>query len=46
MQVRVDDIEEAKREVMKRFEIPVEIHGRTMIIPAEIEVGENWRDLK
>jgi uracil-DNA glycosylase family 4 len=34
--------EEVVARVQKAMEIPIEIHGRTLIIPSDAKVGKNW----
>lgn len=41
-----DIIEQAAEEVAKIMEIPITIHGRTMVIPSTFEIGKCWKDLK
>ncbi len=41
-QVRIDD-QDTIDEVKSRMEVPCEINGRTMIIPADMSVGHDWK---
>ncbi len=44
-EMRRDLIQETLPEIVALSQIPIPIHGRTLIIPVEIEQGENWYDL-
>lgn len=51
-QVRVQDADEIAKVIKENLEVPIDFNrctlsrNRTLIIPAEIQIGENWRDLK
>ena len=37
---------EALKEVKRCMSIPVEIHGRTLVVPVDFSVGRNWGEMK
>jgi len=39
-------LKETVKMVAKAFNIPLNIHGRTLLIPYEVEVGKNWNELE
>lgn len=42
VQFKEEDEEEVLAKLIEKLTIPVEINGRTMVIPVEIKVGWNW----
>jgi len=45
-QVRREELDDLAPKVLEAMTIPVPVNGRTMIIPAELKYGPNWRDMK
>ena len=41
----VEMVEEVKELMNECLQVPVYIRGRKLVIPVEVEVGTNWRDL-
>jgi DNA polymerase-1 len=39
-----DKAEEFARAIVHAMQIPIDIYGRTLVIPAEAKVGKNWGD--
>lgn len=44
-QTRIGD-REAQWRVVEHYTIPVDIKGRTMLIPLDAQIGQNWRDME
>lgn len=40
-----DEAESIVAECVKRMEVPIEIHSKDVIIPADSKIGPNWREL-
>jgi hypothetical protein len=41
-QCREEDAAKIVPKVKTALEIPIEIHGKTLVIPAEAKIGRNW----
>ena len=46
VQTREKDVDWLIPEMKRRLEIPHEVKGRELIIPTDIKLGYNWKDLK
>jgi len=40
------NVDKTVANMLEYMKIPVEIHGRTLIVPVEVKTGKNWRDLE
>jgi uracil-DNA glycosylase family 4 len=45
IQVPLDGFDEIAEECVQRMLLPVDIHGKDIIIPVDYKVGFNWRDM-
>ena len=45
-QVPEDTAHKSLPEIVKTLTVPIEVHGRTMTIPIEMQVGRNWKDMQ
>jgi uracil-DNA glycosylase family 4 len=45
IQVPIDGFQEIAEECVKRMLLPVEIHGKNVIIPVDYKVGWNWKEM-
>ena len=41
-----DKIDDLMPKVLEKMHNPLEVNGRTMLIPSSVEVGDNWKDMK
>jgi DNA polymerase I-like protein with 3'-5' exonuclease and polymerase domains len=41
-----DKIDDLMPKVLDKMHNPLEVNGRTMLIPSSVEVGDNWKDMK
>lgn len=44
-QAKEECVEEAIKEIKEAMTRPIEIGGRTMVIPVDVKVGKNWSDM-
>jgi DNA polymerase I-like protein with 3'-5' exonuclease and polymerase domains len=45
-QCPIDKVDELIPQVISCLENPIEVKGKTMVIPSDAEVGDSWKNLK
>ena len=46
VQVKPEHLAEEVKLIRKAFDIPIQVKGRTFVIPIEFKVGKNWDEMK
>ena len=46
VQLKKEDVPQAIKDIRKRLSIPLQIHGRELIIPCDFKTGPSWGDLE